>query len=149
MDHFETPNLGLIMYRANDIPSYLHDWNDTMDKLDMYNDMLNSRLYDYMTTLSNIYNTLKEHKQILDEALKNSEDAKQLANTVSKTIQSILDNYENLSNIVQNNYEELSQKINITTEQLTNFEGNFVPITQSQYNAMGSGRPNRVFLIIG
>lgn len=149
MDHFETPNLGLIMYRANDIPSYLQDWNDTMAKLDMYNDMLNSRLYDYMTTLSNIYNTLKEHKQILDEALKNSEDAKQLANTVSKTIQSILDNYENLSNIVQNNYEELSQKINITTEQLTKFEGNFVPITQSQYNAMGSGRPNRVFLIIG
>lgn len=149
MEHTVTPNLELILYEANDIPSYLQDWNETMTKLDGYLDTLNSRLYDYVTTLSNINKQLTDHKHILDEALKNSEEARDLANAVSSTLKSVVENYENLSEIVQNNYKELTNKVNQTTEQITKFEGNFVPITQAQYNAMGSGRPNRVFLIIG
>lgn len=149
MDHNYTPNLELILYRAGDIPSYLQDWNESMSKLDEYCSTLNSRLYDYVTTLSNIYNKLEEHDAVLEEALKNATEARNLALSVSKTIQGIIDNYENLSEIVNNNYRELIQKVEETKEQLTIFEGNFVPITQAQYNAMGSGRPNRVYLIIG
>lgn len=131
MDHFETPNIGLIMYRANDIPSYLQDWNDTMYKLDEYLDIINSRLYEYVTTLANINQQLKEHKLILDEALRTSQEAMQLANSVSKTLESLIHKINDVDIKVNNRIDALEVKIN---NQFTTINNNI----QNIYNQIAA-----------
>lgn len=140
--HIHTQNLKLPLYEANDTPSWLQDWNETMQKLDYYCSTLNSRLYDYVNTLDSINNKLTEDRKILEEALALSKEAKDITNTFSQTMTNIINQLGNLENKVESNYNEV-------TNEITKFEGNFVPITQAEYDAMGSGRPERVYLIVG
>lgn len=109
--HLQTQNLKLPLYEANDTPSWLQDWNETMQKLDYYCSTLNSRLYDYVNTLDSINNKLTEDRKILEEALATSKEARDLAVAVSNSLNAIKKRIDNLESSVDERFDNIGNEI--------------------------------------
>lgn len=137
--HLQTQNLKLPLYEANDTPSWLQDWNETMQKLDYYCSTLNSRLYDYVNTLDSINNKLTEDRKILEEALATSKEARDLAVAVNNSLNAINKRIDNLESSVDERFDNIGNEIISIKNNIQNIYNLIAALDTKLDNAISGG----------